>query len=352
MIHKECLLKPIIVLLFCVFSWLSSGLIQAAATPNFQVISSLTLGGLGGWDYMTVDSLARRMYISRGTHVMVLDCDTLKQVGDIPDTLGVHGIAIAHNFGRGYTSNGKADTVTAFDLFSRKVIQEIKVGKNPDCIVFDPFSLKIFTFNGKSKDASAINIGVDNSVETIPLGGKPEFAAADGAGKIYVNIEDTNEVVEVDTNSLAVTRRFSIKPGEEPTGLAIDTQNHLVFSVCGNKLMTVLDTNTGSIVATLPIGAKADAAVYDPERRLIFSSNGDGTLTIIKEITSDSFEVVQTVSTQFGARTMGLDLSTHQLYLPSALFETAPESTSNSAEKQRPKTIKDSFMLVTVGDSN
>ncbi|MGA2193362.1 MAG: YncE family protein, partial [Nitrospirota bacterium] len=213
-----------------------------AADPGYHVIKKLQIGGEGGWDYLTVDGAARRLYISRGTHVMVLDIDTDKPAGDIPDTPGVHGIAIAHELNRGFTSNGKADTATIFDLKTLKVLGHVKTGANPDAILYDPASGRVFTFNGKSHDATAFDAATGSVAGTVALGGKPEFAAADGKGKVYVNIEDTSEVVEIDSRNLEVTKRYPLKPCEEPTGMAIDTEHHRIFVGCHNKLMAVMDT--------------------------------------------------------------------------------------------------------------
>ena len=250
------------------FCSLLAGTISYAADPGYHVIKKLQLGGEGGWDYLTVDSSARRLYISRSTHVMVVDIDTDKVVGDIVDTPGVHGIAIASELNRGFTSNGRANTATIFDLKTLKVLGHVKTGENPDAILYDPASQRVFTFNGRSKDTTVFEATSGGVASTIALGGKPEFAAADGKGKVYVNVEDTNEVVEIDSRKLSLTKRYSLKPCEEPTGMGLDAEHHRVYSGCHNKVMTVLDTEIGRVIATVPIGEGVDGNGFDPEMPL------------------------------------------------------------------------------------
>ena len=319
-----------------------------AADSGYHIIKTLKVGGEGGWDYLTVDSAARRLYISRGTHVMVIDLDTDKVVGDIPNTAGVHGIAIAPELNRGFTSNGKSDTSTIFDLKTLKVLGEIKTGGNPDAIIYDPISKKVFTFNGRSKDATVFSAASGKVLKTIPLGGKPEFSAIDGKGKVYVNNEDTSEVIEIDSNKARVSRKFSLKPCEEPSGMGLDAEHGRVFSGCHNKVMTVLDTKTGKILAAIPIGANVDGNGFDSGTGLAFSSNGDGTLTVVKEASPGKFEVVETVATQRGSRTMAVDPKTHYIYLPAAQF-TPPKESTPAGSKQRPVMVKDSFEVLVVG---
>ena len=318
-----------------------------AGSPGYHVSKKLALGGEGGWDYLTVDGAARRLYVSHATHVVVVDLDTGKAIGNIPDTLGVHGIALAPDSNRGFISCGKADTAVIFDLKTLKVLGQVKTGSNPDAILFDSASKRVFTFNGRSKDATALESATGKVVGTLALGGKPEFAAEDGKGKIYVNIEDTSEVVEIDSTKLVVTRRFSIHPGEEPSGLAFDVKNGLVFSGCSNKVMTVLDVKAGKVIATVPIGDGVDGNGFDPGTGLIFSSNGEGTLTVAKESSPRKFEVVETVPTQRGARTMAIDPKTHCVYLPTAQFGPAPAPTPDNP-KGRPPLVKDSFEVLVV----
>ncbi len=322
--------------------------ISYAADPGYHVIKKLQLGGEGGWDYLTVDSAARRLYISRSTHVMVLDIDTDKIAGDIAETPGVHGIAIASGLNRGFTSNGRANTVTIFDLKTLKVLGQVKTGANPDAIIYDPASKRVFTFNGRSKDATVIEAASGKVVRTIVLGGKPEFAAADGKGKVYVNVEDTNEAVEIDSRKLSLTKRYSLKPCEGPTGMGLDTEHHRAYSGCRNKVMTVLDTETGKVIADVPIGEGVDGNGFDPETGLAFSSNGDGTLTVVRESSPGRFVVAETVTTQRGSRTMAIDLKTHNIYLPAAQFSPLPALTKEGP-RPRPTMIKDSFAVLVVG---
>ena len=324
------------------------GAIASAAGPGYHVIGKLQLGGEGGWDYLTADGASHRLYVSRGSHVMVVDLETGKVAGDIPGTLGVHGIALAPKLNRGFTSNGRLDSVTIFALDTLKPIGEVKTGKNPDCILFDPASGRVFTFNGRSGDATAFNAETGVVDGTIPLGGKPEFARSDEAGKIYVNIEDKSEVVEIDSQKLAVLRRFPLAPCEEPSGMGIDAQHHHVFSGCHNKIMTVLDTVSGKVIATVPIGAGVDGNGFDPGNGFAFSSNGEGTLTVARESSDGKFEVAETVTTQRGARTMAIDTVTHRIYLPTARFGPPPPPTEDQPHP-RPAPIPDSFVMVVVG---
>jgi len=333
------------VLLFC---GLVLGTSAYAADPGYHVIKKLQLGGEGRWDLLTVDSAARRLYISRSTHVMVVDLDTDKLAGDIPDTPGVHGIAVAAELNRGFTSNGKANTATIFDLKTLKVLGHVKTGKNPDDILYDPVSRRVFAFNGRSNDATVFDAASGEVAGTIALGGRPEFAKADGKGKIYANIEDTSEVVEIDSRKLAVTRRFSLKPGEEPSGMGLDAEHHRVFSGCHNKLMTILDTEAGKVIASVPIGEGVDGNGFDSETGLAFSSNGDGTLTVVRESAPGKFEVAETVATQRGSRTMAIDPKTHKIYVPAAQFGPTPAPTSENP-RPRPTIIKDSFVILVVG---
>lgn len=296
---------------------------------------------------------------------MVVDLATGKVAGDIADTAGVHGIAVAPEFGRGFTSNGRTNDCTIFDLKTLAVIGQVKTGTNPDAILYDPATKRVFTFNGNSKDATAIDAAKGEVVGTIALGGRPEFADADGKGMVYANIEDTSEVVEIDAAKLAVTKRFALKPGEEPSGIAVDGEHHLVFSVCRNNMMTVLDVASGTVIATPAIGAGVDGAGYDAGTGLAFSSNGgDGTLTVVKQSAPGKFEVAETVTTQRGARTMALDPKTHLVYLPAAEYgaptaaaapAAAPAGAAPAAApgarggRGRPAMVPDSFCVLVVG---
>lgn len=312
----------------------SDATVRFAGPSGYHLTKRTVLGGEGGWDYLTVDSKARRIYISRGTHVMVVDADTSALVGDIPNTNGVHGIAVVTDLDKGFTSNGRDNVVTIFDLKTLKSIANVPVGRNPDAIIYDPFSKRVFTFNGASHDTTAIDVKTNSVIGTIALGGKPEFAVADEKGHVYVNIEDKNEIVQFDPVKLTVENHWSIAPGEGPSGLAIDRKHRRLFAVCGNKLMAVVNADNGKVITTLPIGAGTDAAAFDPETGFAFSSNGEGTLTVVHEDSPDKFTVVENVPTQARARTMALDAQTHQVFLVTAEFGPAPVAT---AQQPRPR---------------
>ncbi len=326
---------------------LVSAAVAIAASTGFHVVKEVKVGGEGGWDYLTVDTEARRLYVSHGTRVNVVDLDSGAVVGEIADTPGVHGIAVAPALNRGFTSNGRANNVTIFDLKTLKSEGQVKTGENPDAIQFEPVSGRVFTFNGRSKDATAIDAKTGKVDGTIKLGGKPEFSAADGKGKIYVNIEDTSEVAEIDAKTLAVTKRYSLKPCDEPSGLAMDVKNRRIFSVCGNKLMMISDPDAGKVIGTVPIGDGADGAGFDPEKGVAFSSNGEGNLTVVGQ-KGGKWAVLETAKTQKGARTMAVDEKTHMVYLPAAEYGPAPAATAQNAHP-RPAILPGSFKLVVMG---
>ena len=321
-------------ILFAGIFLLMASLVLIAGPSGYHLAKKTVLGGEGGWDYLTVDSKARRVYISRGTHVMVVDADTSTVVGDIPNTNGVHGIAIASDMDKGFVSDGRDNNVTIFDIKTLKVLGTAPTGKNPDAIIYDAASKRVFAFNGTSKDATAIDAKTGTVAGTIPLGGRPEFGQADDKGHVFVNIEDTSEIVQLDSNKLVVENRWKIAPGEGPSGLAIDRKHRRLFSVCSNKLMVVLNADNGNVVTTLPIGQGTDAAGFDPETGLAFSSNGEGTLTVVHEDSPDKFSVLENVPTQVRARTMALDTKTHQVYLVTAEFGPPPAAT---AQQPRPR---------------
>jgi YVTN family beta-propeller protein len=276
---------------------------------------------------------------------MVVDADSYAVVGDIPNTPGVHGIAIVSDLNKGFTSNGRDNSVTIFDLKTLKETGKVAVGKNPDAIMYDPASKRVFTFNGGSQDTTAIDVGTDKVVGTVGLGGKPEFAVSDEKGHVYVNIEDKSEVAQLDSNKLAVDARWSLAPGEEPSGLAIDRKHHRLFSVCSNKLMVVLNTDNGKVVTTLPIGSGTDAAAFDPDTGFAFSSNGEGTLTVVHEDSPDKFTVAESVPTQRGARTMTLDQKTHRLFSVSTEYGPTPAPTTERP-RPRPPMLPGTFTLL------
>jgi len=317
------------------------GLLFVQAATGYRVIGDIKIGGEGGWDYLTVDSTARRLYVSHATHVVVVDLDARKIVGNIPDTPGVHGIALAPELNKGFISNGRANTVTIFDLKTLKATGTAMTGENPDSIRYDSVSGRVFAFNGRSKSATVIDAKSENVVATIALVGKPEFSVADGRGKVYVNIEDTNELVELDAAKAVVVKKYSLSPCSGPSGLAIDVKNHRLLSACSNRLLAVSDPDTGKVVATPPIGAGSDGAAYDPGTGYAFTSNGDGTLTVVRQVGA-AWEVVENIATERGARTIAVDEMTHNLYLPTAKIAQAPGG-------GRPSFIPDSFKVLVVG---
>jgi YVTN family beta-propeller protein len=307
--------------------------------PGYRVIKRFTLGGDGGWDYLTLDGQARRLYIARANRVMVMDVDKGTLVGEVANTPGVHGVALVPELDHGYVSNGGDATVTVFDLKTLREITRIPVGKRPDAIIYDPASGRVFTFNAGSQDATAIDVKTDKVAGTIKLGGKPEFAVADGKGHVFVNIEDKSEVLDLDARELTVKHRWPLAPGKEPTGLAMDRAKRRLFASCHNEKMVVMDAETGIVLATPPIGKGTDAAVFDADAGLAFSSNGDGTLTVVRESEPGKFTVVETVTTEAGARTMALDPKTHHLFL----------ATAKAKPGQRRSFEPGSFVILEVG---
>jgi DNA-binding beta-propeller fold protein YncE len=319
-----------------------------AAAQSYQLIKTYKLGGDGGWDYLTLDHAANRLYISRSTHVFVIAANSGQPAGDIPDTPGVHGIALAPELGRGFVSNGREGTVTVFDLNSLKLLNKIKVGQNPDAILYDPASKRVFTFNGASDDVTAVDAAKGEVVGTIKVDGKPEFAATDEKGAIFVNIEDKSEIMALDANKLEVKSRWPLAPCEEPTGLAIDRKHRRLFSGCGNKLMAVVDADSGKVISTLPIGSGVDATAFDPETEMAFASCGEGVLTVVHEDSPDKFSVVENVVTKRGARTMALDPAAHQIFLVTADFGPPPAPTAEQP-RPRPAILPNSFVVLVVG---
>jgi YVTN family beta-propeller protein len=292
----------------------------SAAGSGYHLAATYKLPGEGGWDYLTLDPPTRRLFLSRSTHVIVINADTGQAVGEIPDTPGVHGIALAPSLGRGFVSNGGENTVSVFDLRDLKVAQKIKVGGGPDAILYDSSTGRVFTFNGRSHDTTAIDAAQGAVLGTLSLGGKPEFAVSDGKGEVFVNLEDTSELLALDPKKLEIKARWPLAPCEGPTGLALDASHHRLFVGCSNKLMAVVDALSGKVVTALPIGGGVDATAFDPETELAFASCGAGVLTVVREESPVKFSVVENVSTQRGARTMALDSSKHIVFLVTADF--------------------------------
>jgi len=318
------------VLMFAVAMTLTA----VSAPVKYEVKQKYVLGGEGGWDYLTYDSAGRRLFISRGTRVMVVDPAKGTVLGEIANTPGVHGIALSQELGKGFTSNGRENTVTVFSLKTLKETARIKLdAENPDAIMYDSVSQRVFTFNGRSHNATVIDAVKDTVVSNIALDGKPEFAVADGKGTVFVNIEDKGELTAIDARKATVINTWPLKPCEEPTGLAIDQKSRRLFAGCGNKLMTIVNADTGNVVTTLPIGQGVDATAFDPDTQLAFSSNGEGTLTVVHEDSPEKFTVVQNATTQRFARTMALDTHNHDVYLVTAEIEEAPPA----KEGERPR---------------
>jgi YVTN family beta-propeller protein len=319
--------------------------VEAQAKPAgsaYKVLKKYELGGEGGWDYLTIDAEARRLYIARGNHVMVMDVDNGKIVGDIPKTMGVHGVALAPKSKRGFTSNGSDSTVTIFDLATLKETARVKVGDNPDAILFDPATERVFTFNAKSHDATAIAADTGAVVGTVKLGGRPEGGVSDEKGMVYVNVQDKNEVVAFDAKTLEVKNRWPVAPGELPTGLGIDLAKRRLFVSCRNEKMVVLNADTGKLLSSAPIGKGTDACVFDASASLAFSSNKDGTLTVVEAPDKGPYRVLANVPTQVGAKTMALDPKTHHIYLATAQFKEA-------AKGQKATPVPGTFTILVVG---
>lgn len=346
-------------LLFAAFAVFSPGAARSAtrtaapqngAVAGYHLLHTYKIGGEGFWDYMGIDVQRRHLFISHGTHVVVMNADTGKVIGNIPNTEGVHGIAVAPKLGRGFISDGGSSMVTIFNLATLKTIGTVKVtGTGPDCIVYDPASQRVFTFNGRSDNSTAIDAKTGKVVGTIALGGRPEFAVADGRGHIYNNLEDKSEQVAIDTHTLKITARWPLAPCRNPSGLAIDTAHRRLFAGCHNGMMAIVNPDTGKVVTTVPIGRGVDANRFDPGIQLAFSSNGDGTLTVVHEDSPDHFAVLGNVKTERGARTMEVDLKTHNVFLDTATFGPRPTTPNPQRRFRRPAMVPGSFRVLEFG---
>jgi len=335
-----------------VFFWaiaiLSFAGAQAQNPSGYHLLKKHVLGGEGGWDYMALDGRTRLLYVTHGNAVEILNIDTGIKGEPIIDLNGVHGVAFALERNRGYLSNGRGNTVSVFDLKTHKVLEEVpSSGQNPDSVMYDAFSGRVFTFNGRTGNSTAIDAATNKVVGTVDIGGKPEFAVTDGKGTIFVNNEDTSEIVAFDAKSLEVTKRWSIAPGEGPSGLAIDLKGKRLFSVC-DEIMVVSDFIDGKVVTTVPIGSGPDAVRYDPGTGLVFASNGEGTLSVIKQESPDKYTLLETVPTARGARTMELDPETHHIFVVTAEYGPAPEPTTEQP-RPRAKVIPGTFMVLEFG---
>jgi DNA-binding beta-propeller fold protein YncE len=308
-------MKKIPVLLSCLVPLIA---IAAFAAVNYQLSKKVSVPGSGGWDYITVDAAARRVYVSHSTQVDVLDADSLALVGTIPNTPGVHGIAVAPEAGRGYISVGKADSVIPFDLKTLKPLGEIKVGKKPDAIIYEPLTKRIYVMNGESENITVLNAADGSLAGTIALGGGPEFAVSDGSGNLYVNLEEQNETLHIDVNTLKVKDRWPLAPCATPTSLAMDLENRRLFVGCRSKHLAVLNADTGKIVFTAPIGDRVDAGAFDSKTRLVYLSTGDGKVFVFHQDSPDKYSVAQEITTKPGAKTMGYDPKTGNLIVPTS----------------------------------
>jgi DNA-binding beta-propeller fold protein YncE len=318
---------------------------------SYQKVRKVAIGGEGGWDFLEVEPAARRLYVTRGNRVIVVDLETESVVGEIPDTPGVHGVAFVPDLGRGFTSNGRDSSVTVFDTKSLKTLGTVKAHGRPDIIYFEPVSRRVFTFNHGTNDTTAIEPYEMKAVGTLELGGVPELAVSDEKGHIFVNLEDKSEIVEFDARALKILNRFPLAPGAEPTGLAFDRDHRRLFSTCANRKLVVMDADSGKVVQTLAIGPGPDGCIFEAERGLVFCPNGgDGTLSIIRAKSPDQYEVATTIKTQVSAKTIAMDPKTHRLYLSAASPEPAPAGKATKKGGGRRTFVPGSFVVLVVGD--
>jgi YVTN family beta-propeller protein len=317
--------------------------IPAAAQKSFKLAERVKLGGEGGWDYLVFDNDANRLFITRGTHVMVVDAKTLKATGDIPDLSGVHGVALAPELGRGFITSGGDNMLAIFDLKTLKVLDKVKVGERPDAVLYDASAKRVYTFNAKSQDSTVVDAATGKVVGTVALGGKPETGVTDGKGNVYVNIEDRSEIVRIDTAKLTVAEHYPMAGCDEPSALVIDVAHRRLFAGCGSKIMAVVDPDAGKLVTTVDIGAGVDAGAFNPKSQQIFMSCGEGVLTVIHEDSPNKYSVVQSVPTVKGARTMALDASTNTVYSVTAQYDPKPP-----APNQRRAVLPGTFELLVI----
>jgi DNA-binding beta-propeller fold protein YncE len=321
------------------------------ATTRYDKVHTIGIGGDGGWDFLEVDPANRRLYVTRGNRVVVVDLNTEKVVGEIPETPGVHGVAFVSDLGRGFTSNGGDSSVTVFDTKTLKTLGKVKANGRPDIIYFEPVSRRVFTFNHGTNDTTAIDPDGMKPVGNLALGGVPELAVSDDKGHVFVNLEDTSEIVEFDARNLKVLRRFSLAPGQEPTGLAFDPKQRKLFSTCANRKLVVADADSGKVVQTLEIGPGPDGCIFDADTGLIFAPcGGDGTLAVVREKSPGQYEVAKTVRTQVSAKTIAMDPKTHRLYLSAAKPEPTPDAAKGATKGGRRRYVPGSFVVLVVGD--
>jgi DNA-binding beta-propeller fold protein YncE len=339
-------MKHVLPRLLCLLCLVPFGAAQAAGTPHYRITHQVPLPGDEGWDYLLFDQAGHRLFVSHGSRVVVLDADKLTVTGEIPDTPGVHGIALAPDLGRGFVSAGRSNSVVVFDLKTLARLKEIKVtGENPDAILYDPATHRVLTFNGRGRNVTAIDAKTDEVVGTVAVDAKPEFAATDGKGRVYVNLEDKNSLAVLDPQKVTVVSTWPLPGCEEPSGLALDAAHGRLIPVCGNKVMAVVDGASGQVLGTVPIGGGVDAAAFDPDTGLAFASCGEGVLTVVHIGSSGRPEVAQSATTQRGARTMALDLEKHRVFLVTADFSAPPPPTA-AQPHPRPAIVPGSVRLL------
>ncbi len=329
-------------------SCLTANNVMAQKSESFSLIKKTVVGGEGGWDYLSVDSKNQRLYVSHSTQVEVLKADTHEKIGSIPNLKGVHGVIAVPKSGRGITTNGRSNSATIFDLKTFAPIVEVTTGKNPDALLYDNFSDRVYIFNHSGGDATVVDISTGKVTGTIVLGGEGvEAGVSDEKGTIFVNLEDVNEVVSFDTKTLAIKNRWKI-PGDEPTGIAMDRETHRLFTVCHSEVMIVLDSDNGKVVAQLPIGKRVDGVVFDPSTKLAITSNGEGSMTVVQEVSAKEFKVLETVKTEVGARTIAIDERTHHVFVSSAQYGATPAATAE-VPNPRPSVVPGTFMILEFG---
>ncbi len=321
----------------------------AAAAPLYHVVGAHTLGGDGGWDDLALDTLYHRVFVARENRVMVIDERSGKLLGEIPGLKRTHGVAFSYRAGHGFVTASGDSSVTMFDLATLRVLGNAKAAAGADALIFDPATGRVFSFNGGAGSAMSFDAVSGVRVGAVDLGGRPEFAVSDGKGKIYVNLEDSSQVAELDAKAMKVTRRWTLAPCESPSGLAIDIAHHRLFSGCENKLMAISDYSAGKMIATVPIGSGVDACRFDPATGLAFASNGEGSITVIHEESPYKFTALQTIATAPGARTMEIDPATNQLFTVTARFGPAPEQATPTNPRKRPPILPGSFVLLVLG---
>ena len=337
------------VFITCLLIFLSGiNLFGQNTKSEYAILNKIHLPGEGGWDYLSIDEAGSRLFVSHGSVVQVVDLKTGQLAGTVNETPGVHGIALAPDLNKAFISVGRNASVKVIDMKTLAVLADVKVtGENPDAIMYDQFSKRVFVFNGRTSNATVIDATTNQVAGTIALEGKPEFPVSDGNGNIFVNIEDKSIISVIDAKTLKVLKSWPIAPGEEASGLALDNETHRLFAVCGNKLMVVVDATDGHVVANLPIGDGCDGVKFDPELKRAISSNGEGTMTVVQELNKDSFKVLETITTMAGARTLALDTKSHHIYAPTAEFNPAPAATA--AEPRPRRTAKpDSFYIMDI----